>query len=322
MFHEALLTSEQPAWTAARGVPLRALFGAAAVGACIGWTIAVLPAASDGLYQRVTNLEDVAPNPNGWFYSETPGGGSDGAVQRKSWAAAGYPICGEGRAQSPIDIDTRHGNGPNPAIAGVLDHSMNSSLPAVSLTPQTGHNFQLTMPADAPAMAAGYGTWLRGERFGFAQAHWHTPSENTIDGVHSILEGHFVHKLEGGTALAVLAVLFELTDECDNDLAQFWDAFPLELGTAAPLKTVTAASLSTAFIKPLLKTGYYHWSGSLTTPPCSEAVDWALFKGRLPVCQAQVDRLKTALAHTQAGVDINNRVTQPLHQRVITQTTY
>ena len=74
MFHEALLTSEQPAWTAARGVPLRALFGAAAVGACIGWTIAVLPAASDGLYQRVTNLEDVAPNPNGWFYSETPGG--------------------------------------------------------------------------------------------------------------------------------------------------------------------------------------------------------------------------------------------------------
>ena len=113
MFHEALLTSEQPAWTAARGVPLRALFGAAAVGACIGWTIAVLPAASDGLYQRVTNLEDVAPNPNGWFYTESPGGGSDGAVQRKSWAAAGYPICGEGRAQSPIDIDTRHGNGPN-----------------------------------------------------------------------------------------------------------------------------------------------------------------------------------------------------------------
>ena len=169
----------------------------------------------------------------------------------------------------------------------MLDHSINSSLPAVGLTPNTGHNFQLTMPTDAPAMAAGYGTWLRGERFGFAQAHWHTPSENTIDGRHSILEGHFVHKLEGGTvrpcapyptspngrgcapqllapgyvsqALAVLAVLFELSDDCDNDLAQFWDAFPLELGSAAPLKTATAAYLSTSFVKPLLKTGHCHW---------------------------------------------------------------
>ena len=113
MFHEALLTSEQPGWSIVRGVPLRALLGAAAVGACIGWTIALLPAPSAGLYRRVTILEDATPNPNGWFYTEKPGGVSDGDVQRKSWAVAGYPICGEGRAQSPIDIDTRHGNGPN-----------------------------------------------------------------------------------------------------------------------------------------------------------------------------------------------------------------
>ena len=60
-------------------------------------------------------------------------------------------------------------------------------------------------------------------------------------------------------ALAVLAVMFELSDDCDNDLAQFWDAFPLELGAAAPLKTATAAYLSTSFVKPLLKTGHFHW---------------------------------------------------------------
>ena len=45
MFHEALLTTEQPGWSIVR-VPLRALVGAAAVGACIGWTIALLPAPS------------------------------------------------------------------------------------------------------------------------------------------------------------------------------------------------------------------------------------------------------------------------------------
>ena len=200
MFHEALLTSEQPSSPIfVRSFSLRALFGAAAVGACIGWTAASLPAACAGLYQRVVNLEYAAPP--AWVYTETPKGPSDGAVQLKSWAAAGYPICGEGRAQSPIDIDTRPmpAIGPQPAFAGVLDNSITSNLPAVSLTPSTGHNFQLSMPTDAPPLAAGYGTWLRGERFGFAQAHWHTPSENTIDGQHSILEGHFVHKLEGGT---------------------------------------------------------------------------------------------------------------------------
>ena len=102
MFHEALLTSEQPAWTAARGVPLRALFGAAAVGACIGWTIAVLPAASDGLYQRVTNLEDVAPNPNGWFYSETPGGARTAPSSARAGRRRAIPFAVKGalKAQS------------------------------------------------------------------------------------------------------------------------------------------------------------------------------------------------------------------------------
>ena len=74
-----------------------------------------------------------------------------------------------------------------------------------------------------------------------------------------------------------------------------------------------------AMMRPLLSSGYWHWTGSLTTPPCTEGVDWNLMKGRLPVCQRQVDQLKSALANTQEGVDINNRATQPLHHRVVTE---
>jgi hypothetical protein len=207
MFHDSLLTSEQPAspsfkLAAVAHFPIRALTAAAAVGTLVGFAAASLPARgpSAGLfyYQRVTSMADAVP----WVYTEIPGGPSDGAAQRTSWAAAGYPICGEGRAQSPIDITTR-GNGPQPAIAGVLDNSINSSLPAVALVPSTGRNFQLSAPADAPPIAPGVGTWLRGERYVFAQAHWHTPSENSVDGRNSILEGHFVHRLEGGTVRKV-----------------------------------------------------------------------------------------------------------------------
>ena len=73
-------------------------------------------------------------------------------------------------------------------------------------------------------------------------------------------------------------------------------------------------------LTPALATGYYHYTGSLTTPPCTEGVDWNLAKGALGVCQAQVDRLKAGIASVQEGVDINNRAVQELHQRDVTMT--
>ena len=57
-----------------------------------------------------------------------------------------------------------------------------------------------------------------------------------------------------------------------------------------------------------------------TTPPCTEGVDWTVFKQPLPVCQAQVDRLATALSNTQHGVAVNNRITRPLNGRIVKQT--
>merc|ERR1719248_121194 len=63
-----------------------------------------------------------------------------------------------------------------------------------------------------------------------------------------------------------------------------------------------------------LAQGYYHWYGSLTTPPCTEGVNWNLLKVRQTVCQRQVDKLKAALY----GTEFNNRVTMPLNHRVVT----
>jgi len=67
-----------------------------------------------------------------------------------------------------------------------------------------------------------------------------------------------------------------------------------------------------------LEYGYYHWYGSLTTPPCTEGVSWNLLKKTEKVCQQQVDRLKAALAATQDGIGFNNRVTMPVHHRIVT----
>jgi carbonic anhydrase len=196
----------------------------------------------------------------------------------------------------------------------------------------------LPIAADPPS-TKGY-TMLLGQRFNWLQVHYHTPSENTIDGQHAALEAHYVHELadeeyrgEGGLAgiakqLAVVAVLYDVSNDntCNEELSAFWDGFPAAVageanvgirpGYAASSAPVDfGASLSRA-----LAGGYYSWTGSLTTPPCTEGVHWALLKTRWTVCAAQLDRLRRALAASQHGVSVNNRVTQPLNLRVITST--
>ena len=136
------------------------------------------------------------------------------------------------------------------------------------------------------------GPFGQGKEYFLKQFYYHSPSENTIDGVRAALEGHFVHSMTSGAAtyLAVIAVLYDLSDECNAHLDEFWHAFPLNPtspGTDLPDGVALGAA-----IEPLLEGGFYHWTGLLTTPPCTEGVDWNLMKTRLSVCQRQLDRLK------------------------------
>jgi carbonic anhydrase len=54
-----------------------------------------------------------------------------------------------------------------------------------------------------------------GDQYNFAQFHFHSPSEHTINGKQYPLEVHFVHQKAGGTALSVFGMLFDY-DEDDN----------------------------------------------------------------------------------------------------------
>ncbi|MGL6556301.1 carbonic anhydrase [Aeromonas dhakensis] len=147
---------------------------------------------------------------------------------------------------------------------------------------------------------------LDGMHFTLKQFHFHAPSENLIEGKSYPLEGHLVHVNDQGE-LAVVAVMFE-PGKANGALSQVWQSLPAKAGEQRQLKEAVSA-------EPLLpaKRDYYRFSGSLTTPPCSEGVRWLVMKQPVQVSEAQIDTFKAVMHHP------NNRPVQPLHGRLVLQ---
>ena len=56
--------------------------------------------------------------------------------------------------------------------------------------------------------------------------------------------------------------------------------------------------------------GYYRYMGSLTTPPCSEGVNWYVLTGRLAVSAEQVKKFARAIGEPNARPEqaLNHRL--------------
>merc|ERR1719506_1852717 len=270
-----------------------------------------------------------------WKYANDGETAANAAVQAQTWGG----LCSTGREQSPIDVvtsevaDSCGSSDASPTMQSSYLTMETHYTAALSYVKHTGYALQLfeTSPDthglneldEVQVMAEGQPkghAMINGAKYNFYQVHWHTPSENTIDGHSFPLEAHFVHQLDDpalvGTyhRLAVIGLLYEL-GECNTFLDYFWDTFPEKKGKAA------YEGMALDFNEKLaaeLGGGYYHWYGSLTTPPCTEGVNWNLVKKTQTVCQRQIDVMKAALAETQYGIDFNNRVVQPMYNRVVT----
>ena len=278
-----------------------------------------------GGFELRRRLEDGAPE---WVYTRTAHASSSAQDQRATWPLA----CSEGMKQSPINVRSSQAV-PTPALDDAVAVHITKHIP---LLVNTGHYFELdqTSPthsirrsgeaAPHPTEASKGWTRVLGASYNFYQVHWHSPSENTIDGERFAMEAHFVHQLNDSSLvgtnakLAVIAVMYELRKECNPDLDEFWSQLPMAPGDAPFDSPVDIGSWLGS---RMLSGGYYHWKGSLTTPPCTEGVTWLLLRNRSHVCSRQLERLRTSLGSMQHGVDVNNRVVQPLNGRRIQVTT-
>jgi len=202
-----------------------------------------------------------------------------------------FHICHEGKAQSPINITH--------PIEGHLQPLDLEYRTAAENVINNGHTIQVTVNEEDDFV-------LDGEKFTLRQYHFHTPSENQINGHTFPLEAHFVHSKEDGD-LAVVAVMFEVGAE-NPALVPLIAAMPKEENQQ--VKIDHNVDLRALFPDDL---HYYRFSGSLTTPPCSEGIRWLVLKKPVTLSQAQLDAFKQALKST------NNRPLQHLNGRMIVQ---
>lgn len=204
-----------------------------------------------------------------------------------------YKMCKIGSSQSPINIS--YDNIVETSGLDKINFHYNADSSSVL---NNGHSIQVNVNN-------GSSIHIDGINFELKQFHFHTPSENEIDGKHFPLEAHFVHAAKDGS-LAVVAVLFH--EGAKNSLLEkVWAKMPHEAGDKANI------SLSAKEINAFLPKdkNYYRFSGSLTTPPCSEGVRWFVLKSYDSISEPQVEQFLHVMHHP------NNRPVQPINARKV-----
>lgn len=217
--------------------------------------------------------------------------GYSGAEGPDHWAELdpAYGVCSSGRNQSPIDLA-----GFVEAELAAIEFSYGANATEIL---NNGHTVQVNFPSGNAISVGRHGFELK-------QVHFHTPSENIVEGRSFAMEAHFVHA-DNDSNLAVIGVMLEI-GEANEALATLWRQMPEEAGESHAL----SSDFGALSLLPDDK-AYYRFNGSLTTPPCSEGVWWHVMKNPVSVSDGQVAAFLHAVHHA------NNRPVQPVNARQV-----
>ncbi|MDT2735858.1 carbonic anhydrase family protein [Enterococcus pseudoavium] len=189
----------------------------------------------------------------------------------------------EGQRQSPIDIETSQIE---------TDAHLSNIQVNFSTTPATffnnGQNLQLLGAGEA---------YLNNRCFQFVQMHFHTDSEHQLDGQTFPLEGHFLFQAPNGQQ-AVIGVFYQI-GAANPDFEQVLKQYEQQGDGVCSLARLLPENKS-----------YYHYIGSLTTPPLTEGVEWYVLQTSLTVSEKQLARF--IAIHGR-----NKRLCQPLNSRKV-----
>jgi carbonic anhydrase len=190
----------------------------------------------------------------------------DGAMGPENWGKE-FPTCGRGKSQAPLNI-----KGPFEKVRySVAPDYKQGQLKIVN----NGHTIQVNVPVGSKIR-------IDGKPFDLLQFHFHRPSEEHIDGKPSAMVIHFVHKNAEGE-LAVLGVLLREGNE-NPGIKTLWTHAPKAEG---PEVVPDGVMFNPGNLLPR-EMDFFHYDGSLTTPPCTEKVKFYILKTQVNVSKEQM----------------------------------
>jgi len=203
-----------------------------------------------------------------WSYTEGPDGPANWWRTSKD-----NLLCSAGKQQSPINIE-----------GGIL-----VDLPPLrfdyKLSPLTiqdnGHTILVNY-------AEGSNLSLDARQYRLVQFHFHKPSEEAIDGKRADMVAHLVHQHHDGRLLVVAVLMNSSLEASQAENA----AFQMILNHIPLVKKESSSPNGVMIdLNQLLpkNLAYFTFMGSLTTPPCSENVQWVVLKEAAVISKQQLD---------------------------------
>jgi carbonic anhydrase len=238
--------------------------------------------------EESTNSNPTAPQPSEALPSPTYAWGYEGEKASENWASLNpsNSLCATGKKQSPINLAWRKPNKKSPR----MDFSY---TPANVVA-------DISTPVPALKFNGANQLLLNGKVFNLERIEFHSPSEHQLSKNTMSMEIQFIHKAVSGNGMAALAV-FAIEGRENSLLNDVWNQF------VNP--TAAGMNFDAALLIPPQKT-HYHYQGSLTSPPCTENVEWIVFNTPTEVSKEQILAFRSKFA-------ANSRPVQPLNARKI-----
>ena len=240
----------------------------------------------------VASVDSEPAQTKHWAYEDH----GDEVGPEKWGTLPGYATCASGKRQTPIDLTQTIAKPRD--LANLVFAYKPSNLSMVN----NGHTVQMSYDAGSTLGRADTVESLR-----LAQFHFHAPSEHTVEGASFPMEAHLVHINGAGMPVAVVGVFIK-AGQANAGLAKAFQDLPAKAGDK---RAPVGALIDARALLPRDKT-FFTYSGSLTTPPCTEGVTWYVLKSPVEMSLAQIAAFTSLdhLAHT-------NRPIQSLETRTV-----
>jgi len=231
--------------------------------------------------------------------------------------------CASGLSQSPVNLVS---NTSKPIERWEFSNSYWYKVPCTITN--TGNTLELTLTAETPATVAG---GELGAEFVLSHGILHWGREDTQGSEHLVkgeaypLEIQLIHynskygsykesqgKKDG---LAVFSTLHKLSTTDNAKLSPLIDSLEKIINPGSSFKLEKEIPANSFY--PTITSPLYRYTGSLTSPPCTEMVTWTIFYQTNTVSTPQLAKLRSLLKPDGSPMDSTFRPARQLHSRTV-----